>query len=250
MSLPANPVRRFVQDLTDYYSSIAANPVYYRMNMAHTAKNTTHTKPTAQQSPRSLERPLTWILIIGGIIGLICAFIISYDKLQLLQNANFQPNCNLNPIISCGSVMKSAQGSVFGFPNPWIGLAAFPVLLTIGMGIMAGAKFKRWFWIGLQIGTIFGLAFVHWLFFQSVYRIQALCPYCMAVWIVTITTFWYTLLYNIEQRYIKLPASATWQQAGAFARKHHLDILLVWFLVIVFFILKHFWYFFGKPFGT
>jgi hypothetical protein len=27
---------------------------------------------------------------------------------------------------------------------------------------------------------------VHWLIFQSLYRIGALCPYCMVVWAVTI----------------------------------------------------------------
>jgi len=197
----------------------------------------------------SLERPLAIILVIGGIIGLISAFVITLDKMKLLENASFQPNCDLNPIISCGSVMKSPQGSAFGFPNPWIGLAAFAVVLTIGMAILAGARFKRWFWLGLQIGTVFGLAFVHWLFFQSVFRIGALCPYCMAVWVVVITTFWYTLLYNLEQGYIKLPASEGWQKAGRFIRKHHLDILFVWLLIIVAVILKHFWYFFGRNFS-
>ena len=29
--------------------------------------------------------------------------------------------------------------------------------------------------------------FVHWLIFQSLYRIGALCPYCMVVWVVTIS---------------------------------------------------------------
>lgn len=199
---------------------------------------------------RSLERPLAWILLIGGIIGLISAFVITLDKMKLLENADFQPNCNLNPIISCGSVMKSAQGSAFGFPNPWIGLAAFAVLVTIAMGIFAGARFKRWFWIGLQLGTVFGIGFVHWLFFQSVYRIGALCPYCMAVWVSVITIFWYTLLFNIEQGFIKLPKGEKWQKAGIFIRKHHLDILLVWFLVILFFILKHFWYYYGHYLGA
>lgn len=197
-----------------------------------------------------LEKPLTWILIIGGIIGVVCAFIISYDKQQLLLNSSFQPNCNLNPIISCGSVMKSEQGSVFGFPNPWIGLMCFPILITIGMAIKAGAQFKRWFWLGLQAGTVLGLIFVHWLFFQSVYRIGALCPYCMAVWITVITTFWYTLLYNIQRGFIKLPASSGWQKAGAFARQHHLDILILWFVVILAFILKHFWYYYGHYLGA
>ncbi len=194
-----------------------------------------------------LERFIPRLLVFGGILGMIAAFIISYDKDQLLQNAKFQPNCDLNPVISCGNVMKSTQGAAFGFPNPWVGLAAFAVLITIGMGIFAGARYKRWFWIGLQIGTIFGLAFVHWLFFQSVYLIGALCPYCIVVWVVVITTFWYVLLYNIQQKVIVLPTKL--QKAGYFARRHHLDILILWFLIILFFILEHFWYFYGHKLG-
>jgi uncharacterized membrane protein len=203
-------------------------------------------KPSRE--PKSLESFIPKLLLVGSIIGMICSFIISYDKIKLLENATFQPNCNLNPIISCGSVMKSAQGSAFGFPNPWIGLVSFGVLITVAMALFAGAKFKRWFWIGLQLGTIFGLVFIHWLFFQSVYRINALCPYCMAVWIVTITTFWYVLLYNIEQKHIVLPASL--QKPAVFARRHHLDILFLWFLIILALILKHFWYYYGHYLGA
>lgn len=192
------------------------------------------------------DRFLPYLLIVGGVIGLISSFIISYDKIKLLENPSFQPDCNLNPIISCGSVMSSWQGSVFGFPNPWIGLVGFSILITIGMGILAGAQFKRWFWLGLQAGTIFGIGLVHWLFFESVYRIHALCPYCMAVWVVVITTFWYVLLYNVQKGHIKLPASG--QNIGTFIRKHHLDFLLVWLLIIFILIMKHFWYYFGRNF--
>jgi uncharacterized membrane protein len=192
-----------------------------------------------------LSRFVPWLLIVGGAIGLVCAFIISLDKMKLLENPSYRPSCDLNPVISCGSIMSSKQGSVFGFPNPWIGLFAFGVLITIGMGLLAGAKFKRWFWLGLEAGTIFGIGFIHWLFFESVYRIHALCPYCMAVWVVTITTFWYITLYNLETGVIRMPKG--WGQAIAtFARKHHLDILVFWLLVILVLILKHFWYYYGK----
>ncbi len=195
----------------------------------------------------SFERLIPRLLVGGGIIGLIAAFVISYDKMRLAEDGSFDPGCNLNPIISCGNIMASEQGSVFGFPNPWIGMIAFGVLITIGMGIFAGAKFKRWFWIGLQIGTIFGIAFVHWLFFQSVYRIGSLCPYCMVVWSVTIPIFWYVLLYNLETKNIRLPAKLA--PAGDFVRRHHLDILILWFLIIFVLIMQHFWYFFGPSLG-
>lgn len=191
----------------------------------------------------TVARSLPYMLIVAGIIGLIASFILTWDKFKILENPLYHPNCDLNPIISCGSVMQSKQGSAFGFPNPFIGLAAFGALLTIGMAIKAGATFKRWFWLGLELGTIFGLFFVHWLFFETVYRIHALCPYCIAVWIVTITSFWYVTLYNIDQGNIVLPKKL--MPAYGWVRKHHLDLLVVWFLIIAALILKHFWYYYG-----
>jgi uncharacterized membrane protein len=200
-------------------------------------KQTTDAKHT-------LAKALPYILIIGGILGIICSFIITQDKFKLLENPNYHPLCDLNPVISCGSVMQSKQGAAFGFPNPFIGLAAFAVLITIGMAMKAGAIFKRWFWLGLELGAVFGIGFVHWLFFESVYRIHALCPYCMVVWIVTITTFWYVTLYNIEQKNIVLPKGAA-TTVYSWVRRHHIDILVLWLLIIAGLILKHFWYYYG-----
>jgi uncharacterized membrane protein len=187
---------------------------------------------------------LPYILVIAGVIGLISSFIITFDKFQLLKNPSYIPSCNLNPIISCGSVMSSKQGSAFGFPNSFMGLIGFGIVLTVGMGILAGATFKRWFWLGLEAGTIFGLGLVHWLFFESVYRIHALCPFCILVWISTITTFWYVTLYNIDQRHIVLPKQ--WNKLYAAVRRHHLDIVILWLVIITALILKHFWYYYGK----
>lgn len=196
---------------------------------------------------RKLERTLPWLLIVCGTIGLIAAFIIMIEKIHLLQDPHYVPSCNLNPVISCGSVMASHQANAFGFPNPLIGLIGFPVVITTGVVLFMGVKLRRWYMLGLLGGTLFGVGFVHWLFFQSVYRIGALCPYCMVVWIVTITTFWYVLLYNLRAEHLKLPAA--WSVINTFLQKHHLDILVFWLLVIAAFILKHFWYYYGPALG-
>lgn len=193
----------------------------------------------------TLEKSLPYILLIGGIIGYICAFIIMFDKIEILKDPNYIPGCNLNPIIACGDVMRSDQANAFGFPNPFIGLGAFPVIAVIGGAILAGAKFKRWFWLGLNFGLLFAVGFVHWLFFQSTYRIGALCPYCIAVWMVSITSFWYVTLYNIDKLRIRLPKGRT-QAAYGWIRRHHLDILVLWFLIIAGLILNHFWYYYGE----
>lgn len=194
-----------------------------------------------------LSTVLPWLLIICGTIGLIAAAVIMVDKVKLLEDPTFSPACDLNPVVSCGSVMQSDQANAFGFPNPIIGLAAFPVLIVTGVVMLAGAQLKRWYFIGLQLGTIFGIGFVHWLFYQSVYNIGALCPYCMAVWAVTITSFWYVLQYNLSKNYIKLPAQLA--GVGTFVRKHHLDLLILWFLIIAALILNHFWYYYGPLLG-
>lgn len=193
-----------------------------------------------------LAKFMPWLLVIGGFIGLICSFIIMFEKLELLNNPAYTPSCDLNPVISCGSVMASDQSNAFGFPNPIIGLISFPILITTGMVLLAGAQLKRWYWMGLELGTIFGLGFVHWLFYQSVYTIGALCPYCIVVWAVTITTFWYVTLYNIQLNFAHIPARL--ERAAVFVRQHHADILVLWFLIITGLILKHFWYYYGQSF--
>lgn len=195
----------------------------------------------------TLERTLPWLLIICGSIGLLAAFIITIEKIHLLQDPQFIPSCDLNPVISCGSVMASEQSNAFGFPNPLLGLIGFPVVITSGVLMLIGARLTRWYMIGLQAGTIFGLLFVHWLFFQSTYRIGALCPYCIAVWIVTITIFWYVLLYNLRHKTIMLPARL--RPLGHFLQRHHLDILIFWFLVIFVLIMHRFWYYYGPLLG-
>ncbi len=63
---------------------------------------------------------------------------------------------------------------------------AFTVVLVTGVLALAKVDLPRWYWAGLAIGTLLGTAFVHWLIYQSLYSIGALCPYCMVVWAVTI----------------------------------------------------------------
>jgi uncharacterized membrane protein len=193
----------------------------------------------------TLQKALPWILIIGGLIAYICSFILALDKVKILQNPHYIPSCNLNPVLSCGTVMITKQADAFGFPNPFIGLGTFPAIAVIGGAMLAGARFKRWFWLTLEAGLGLGLAFAYWLLFESIYRIHALCPFCLVVDVVIITVFWYVTLYIIDQKHLRLPEGRA-QKAYGWVRQHHLDILVLWFLILIGIILKHFWYYYGK----
>ncbi|MEU3492211.1 vitamin K epoxide reductase family protein [Kitasatospora cineracea] len=194
---------------------------------------------TAPRGPVGASRGYAWLLLVGGLIGLAASAVLTLDKLRLLENPAYQPSCNINPIISCGSVMRTAQASAFGFPNPLIGLAAFGALAAVGAGLLAGAAHRRWFWLSLQAGTLLGLGFVAWLIDQTLYEIGALCPYCMVVWAVVITTFWYTTVHNLRTG--TLPAPALLRRLAAL--RFQWLVPTAAYLVIALLILNRFWYY-------
>ena len=125
-----------------------------------------------------------WILLIGGSAGWFASLALLIEDFKLLQDPAYVPSCSLNPVLSCGSVMATDQAAVLGFPNPIIGLAGFSVVVTLAVLTVAGVALPRWIWGGLWLGTAAGTLFICWLIFQSLYRINALCPYCMVVWAI------------------------------------------------------------------
>lgn len=205
-----------------------------------TAVDNAASAPAVRQAPNApVHRMLSWLYLIGGAIGFLASFTLMLEKLAKLSDAAYVPTCSLNPVISCGSVMDSPQAEVFGFPNPLIGVCAFTVVLTTGVVLLSGYQPPRWFWLGMQLGSTGGVILVHWLIYQSLYDIAALCPYCLVVWAVTIPIFWYTTLHNLERGHLPSPGSS----AGAVAIlvRFHTLVLVLWYLVIALLILQAFW---------
>ncbi|MCP2244512.1 vitamin K epoxide reductase family protein [Lentzea aerocolonigenes] len=176
-----------------------------------------------------MNRIVAWVLAVGGFVGLVASSVLTVEKIALLKNPFYVPTCSINPVLSCGSVMKTAQAEVFGFPNPLLGIAGFAVVTTLGVLLVADVSLPSWVWIGLQVGVTFGVLFVHWLIFQSLYEIGALCPYCMVVWAVTIPIFWYTTLRNIRPSF-----------------QYHSVVLILWYLVIAGGVLQAFWFYWSS----
>jgi len=145
-------------------------------------------------------------LIVSGLIAWIASGILVLDRLALYKNPNHVTSCDINPWVSCGTVMKSWQAELLGFPNPLIGIVGFAIITAIGFALLAGAKFAKWFWISLQIGITLALGFIVWLISQALYDIQALCLYCMIVWAVVIPLFINTFSKILDNRSILAPA--------------------------------------------
>jgi uncharacterized membrane protein len=152
-------------------------------------------------------RAFALLLVVTGAAGLLASWIITLDKFKLLQDPDFTPGCSLNPVVSCGSVMESDQAEVFGFPNPMLGLVAYGVVICVGLSLLAGARFPRWYWLAFDAGCLFGVGFVTWLQFESLYRINALCLWCCLAWAATIPLFWYVTSFAVRQGFLPSPGA-------------------------------------------
>jgi uncharacterized membrane protein len=146
-------------------------------------------------------------LIVAGIIGWWAAFSLTMERLHLLADPEAVASCDFSPLVQCTANLESWQGSVFGFPNPILGLAGWIAPIVVGAAILAGARFARWFWIFFWAGIAFAFAFVIWLIGQSIYVLGTLCPWCMVTWAVTIPTFYVVTIHLFRAGIVPAPAA-------------------------------------------
>lgn len=158
--------------------------------------------------PHRVPSPLSvsLSLIVFGIIGFIAAFSLTLDKFALLANPDVDLSCNISVLVGCSTNLNSEQGEVFGFPNPLLGLAFWTAAIVLGVAMLAGATFARWFWALYALFATAALALVIWFISQSIFVLHVLCPWCMVTWAVTIPTFWLLMLHALRSGAIPVPA--------------------------------------------
>jgi uncharacterized membrane protein len=135
----------------------------------------------------------TLLVVLGGI-GFGGSMWLAIEKILKLQDPDRVTSCSINPFLDCGVAMGSWQGALLGFPNPFIGVAAFPVVITTGVVLLTGAVLPRWYHLWLLGGTLVGQLLVFFLMWTSFYALFALCPACMVVWAIMWPLLWYQMV--------------------------------------------------------
>ncbi|WP_331279344.1 vitamin K epoxide reductase family protein [Rothia kristinae] len=151
------------------------------------------------------RRHLAWLMVVTGAVGFFAAAMLVWERLQIYVDAGHVSSCDLNSLVNCGTVMRTSQAAAFGFPNPLIGIVAYAIILTIATAMLAGARLARWYWWCVQIGVTLGFVFICWLWYQTTFRIDALCLYCMIVWIMQTTLFVHVTVHNMRTGVIPVP---------------------------------------------
>jgi uncharacterized membrane protein len=167
-----------------------------------------------------------WVVMLLSSLGsLVASFVLSVEALTLAENPGADLGCNINAVLSCGTVATSWQASLFGFPNAFLGLIAEPVVITIAVAALGGVRFPRWFMVSAQCVYTIGLGLAYWLFYQSMFHIGALCPWCLVITFATTLVFFEMTHINIREQNLPLPRRA--RRALSSYVEANLDLLFV-----------------------
>ena len=101
------------------------------------------------------------VLIITGLLGLLGAFSLSVERIELLLQPDEALGCDL---------------------NPFLGLMAFPAPIIMGVLTLGRVAMPRWVWTVFSIGVLGAMALVLWLAQQSIFVLGFVCPWCFLVW--------------------------------------------------------------------
>ena len=154
---------------------------------------------------RAWRRRTSLEMSISGFIGLVTSFVLSIEAWQLAANSSARFDCDISSVLSCSAVAQTWQARILGFPNAFLGIFFEAVVLAISVAIFAGVKFPRWYMLGTNLLYTIALFFAYWLFGQSYFIIQVLCPWCLLITLTTTLVFGGITRINIRDCVIPAP---------------------------------------------
>jgi uncharacterized membrane protein len=185
---------------------------------------------------RRVRRSAGWMygtMLLSAGLSLTASFVLAVDAVRLAADPAARLSCNINAVISCGTVGSSWQAHLFGFPNAFLGLVAEPVVITIAVASLGGVRFPRWFMFAAQLVYTAGAVFAYWLFYQSMFVIGALCPWCLLVTVSTTLVFATLTHVNIRDGNLPLPRRAAGPLRAGLDAGLDAVAVTIWLLVLV-----------------
>jgi len=125
------------------------------------------------------QQKLYLVMVVGALAGFIASFWQLLDKLELLKNSQAVLSCNLNSVFSCSNILNAHVSSIFGFPNSLMCLILFTITITAGIIGLTGASVARGLRFVLEFLAFFMLRFGLWYLYESIFRVDALCIFCI-----------------------------------------------------------------------
>ncbi|MBW3080441.1 vitamin K epoxide reductase family protein [Bifidobacterium saguinibicoloris] len=192
--------------------------------------------------PEGWRHGATWtylVMLLASAVALLVSFVLSAETLQLARHPDRQLGCDVNAVLSCSTVAQSWQSEIvrlggLSYPNAFFGIAAESVFVTIAVIGLARVKVPRWFAACTWFGGLAALLYSYWLTSQSLFVINALCPWCLAL--MFSTTIQFMALSHATAVVQRLPGGSGDSPRGLdtyYRLNYDLMVDVVWILAIV-----------------
>lgn len=184
---------------------------------------------------QAIAHKTSWyVLFFSAVVALAAAFVLSVEEIHLLKTPDATLSCTFNLVLNCATVMQTWQASVFfGIPNMFIGLMAFPVIVTVAVAALwGGAYFSRNFLLAMNGGILLGTIFAYWLFFNSVYVIEVLCPWCLVVTTTCTLMFAASTHITLKENHLRVSKKAN-KAVQTFLEKGYHQLLVASWIVLM-----------------
>jgi len=164
------------------------------------------------------------IMAVGAVVGLLASFTLSVEAVEIAKNADVVLPCDINAALSCGAVGKHPTASIFGFPNAFVGVISFSIMLTVAVAGLMNTRFPKLFMYLAWAGSLAGFVFAVWMFLVSVFVIGVLCPWCLTTDVATLALMWALTRYNIRENNLYLLKN-TQKSLNQFVEKNY-DVIV------------------------
>ncbi|HKN07731.1 MAG: vitamin K epoxide reductase family protein [Thermoplasmata archaeon] len=124
-------------------------------------------------------RDIRSVIYLAGGFGLIVAIYTYFETVE----ASLQKYCTLNAYVSCGAVANSGRTTLFGIPDSFIGIGGFVLILLVAGIAESRRKELLWPYLLLLL-TTGGVAVSLYFLYEELFEIHALCPVCLAAWVL------------------------------------------------------------------
>lgn len=192
---------------------------------------------------KDLIRKEHWIFGVVAVfagVGLLCSLILSVEKIHLLENPNQTLSCSINAFLNCATVMNTPESALLGFPNSFIGMMAYAAILAVAVAELFGTRHTKGFMLLFQLGVCVEILFAYWLFFDSVFIIQVLCPLCLFVTFSSTMIFAAVTRYNILENNLYLSERTQRMLEKAISRDYDKMFVAGWVVLMIALVLAKF----------
>jgi uncharacterized membrane protein len=147
------------------------------------------TQPVTGQISKPVSETQSWLNLRNVSLFLVVLGLIVTSYLSYVKATDVAMACIVNSVFDCHTVQNSVYSRMFGIPIAYMGLATYIVLGALLLLEKRVALLQE-YGVTLIFGiSLFAWLYSMWLVYLQFFRIQALCPWCLAH--ETIITFFF-----------------------------------------------------------